>query len=98
MKQHSIIPNSTLTSPKTIIELPSKNCVDNKLNDPSIIKNTDHVNVNDKYFNNVRMVRVNELPEWKNDLTPKFYVDKALSDVLGYVIGLHESSRNKQDL
>ena len=44
------------------------------------------------------MVRVNELPEWKDDLTPKFYVDKALSDVLGYVNGLHESTRNKRDL
>ena len=78
--------------------MPSKNYVDNKFNDPSIIKNTNHVNFNDKYFNNVRMVRVNELPEWKNDLTPKFYSDKALSDVLGYVNGLQESSRNERDL
>ena len=47
LKQDSIILNSTLTSTKTIIELPTKYCVDNKFNDPSIIKNTDHVDFND---------------------------------------------------
>ena len=48
LTQDSIILNSTLTSPKTIIELPTKNYVDNKFKDPSIIKNTDHVDFNAK--------------------------------------------------
>ena len=48
LKQESIIINSTITSPKTVIELPTKHYVDNKFNDPSIIKNTDHVDFNAK--------------------------------------------------
>ena len=82
MEQDSLILNSTLTSPKTIFEIPTKNYVDNKFNDPSIIKNTDDVDFNDKYLDNVRWIGVNELPKWENALTPKFYVDSALSDIL----------------
>ena len=44
------------------------------------------------------MTSVSELPEWKNDLNSKFYFDKALSDILSYVINLHEINRNKRDL
>ena len=69
MEQDSTILNSTLTSPKTILEIPTKNYFDNKFNDPSIIKNTDHVDFNGKHLDDVRMISVNELPEWKNDLT-----------------------------
>ena len=38
------------------------------------------------------------MPKWENDLTPKFYVDKALSDMLSYVNNLHEIHSNKRDL
>ena len=38
LKQDSLIFNSTLTSPKTIIELPTKKYVDKKFNHPSIKK------------------------------------------------------------
>ena len=82
MEQDTINFNSTLKSTKTILEIPTKNFIDNKFNDPSIIENTDHVDFNRKYLDNVRMISVNELPEWKNDLTSKFYADNALSDVL----------------
>ena len=44
------------------------------------------------------MISVNELPEWKNDLTSKFYVDNAISDVISYVDNLHEINRNRRDL
>ena len=98
MTQDSIILNSTLTSPKTILEIPTKNYVDKKFNDPSIIKNTHHVDFNDKCFDNVRWIKVKELPEWNNDLTPKFYVDKALCDILPYVNDMHEINRNRRDL
>ena len=40
-------------------ETASKNFVDNLFNDPSIIKNTRHVNFNDKNLDNVRFVKVN---------------------------------------
>ena len=98
LTQDTIVLNSTLTSPKTIVELPTKNFVDNKFNDPSIIKNTDHVDFNNNYLDNVRMVTVTELPHWPNELTPKVYVDRALSELLSYVNELHEINRNKRDL
>ena len=98
LAQDTIIFNSTLSTPKTIIELPTKNYVDNKFEDPSIIKNTDHVDFNNNYLDNVRMATVNELPEWPNELTSKFYVDRALSELLSYVNELHEINRNKRDL
>ena len=36
--------------------------VDNRFNDPSILKNTGHVHFNDKILKNVRFVEVNSLP------------------------------------
>ena len=36
--------------------------VDNRFNDPSIIKDTGHVDFNDKILKNVRFVEVNSLP------------------------------------
>ena len=78
MKQDSIIPNSTLTSPKIILEIPTKNYVDNKYNDPSIIKNTYHVDFN-KDFYIVQSIKVNSFPTLEQDLTPKIYVDNAIS-------------------
>ena len=98
LKQDTIVVNSTLTTPKTIIELPTKNYVDNKFNDPSIIENTDHADFNNNYLDNVRMITVTELPEWPNALTPKIYVDRALSELLSYVNELHEINRNKRDV
>ena len=75
LEQDSIILNSTLTSPKTILEIPTKNYVDSKFNDPSIIKNTDHVDFNDKILDNVHSIKVNYYPTLNEQLTPKFYVD-----------------------
>ena len=80
LTQDSIILNSTSTSPKTIIELPTKNYVDNKFNDSSIIKNTDHVDFNDKVLDNVHSIKVNSYPTLDAQLTPKFYVDKFVLD------------------
>ena len=98
LKQNSIIPNSTLTLPKTIIELPTKNYVEKKFNDPSITKNTDHVDFNEKNLGNVSSIKVNLLPTLEEHLTPKFYVDNAVSDVISCVDNLYEISRNIQDL
>ena len=98
LAQDTIILNSTLSTPKTIIELPTKSYVHNKFNDPSIIKNTDHADFNNNYLDNVRMVTVTELPHWPNELTPKVYIDRALSELLSYVNELHEINRNKRDL
>ena len=75
LEQDSIILNSTLTTPKTILELPTKNYVDNKFNDPSIRKNTDDVDFNNKILDNVFAIRVNSYPTIDAQLTTKFYVD-----------------------
>ena len=56
-------------------ELVSKQYVDNKFNDPSIIKNTDHVDFNDKILDNVNSIKVNHYPTLDEELTPKYYVD-----------------------
>ena len=75
LEQDSIILTSTLTTPKTILEIPTKIYVDNKFDDPSIIKNTDHVDFNDKILDNVHSIKVNSIPTLDEQLTPKTYVD-----------------------
>ena len=64
-----------LPDPISIGEPVSKSYVDNKFNDPSIIKNTDHVDFNDKILDNVYAIRVNSNPILDAELTSKFYVD-----------------------
>ena len=80
LKQGSIFLNSTLTSPKTILRIPTKNYVDKKFKDRSIIKNRDHVDFNDKDIDNVRWVKVNKMPAIAEHLPPKIYVDYAVSE------------------
>ena len=80
LKQDSIILNSTSTSPKTITELPTKNYVDNKFNDPSTIKNTDHGDFNAKNIDNIGLIKVNKMPAFLEHLTPKVYVDYAMDE------------------
>ena len=80
LKQDSINPISTLASPKTIIEVPTKKYVDKQFIDPSILKNTDHVDFNNKDLDNVRFTRVKSFPTLEEHLTPKIYVDQALSN------------------
>ena len=98
MKQDSIILNSTLTSPKTIVDVPTKNYVDSKFNDPSIIKNTDHVDFNAKNLDNVGWVNVNRMPSIEEHLTLKLYVENFLHDIKSFVDNLHEINRNRRDL
>ena len=98
LQQDSIILNFTLTSPKTIIELPTINYVDKKFNDSSIIKNTDHVDFNDKNLYNIRWIKVNEMPNAPSYLVPKLNVEKALRGIFEYVDNLHEINRNRRDL
>ena len=97
-EQGYIVLDSTETSPRTSLEIPIKDYVDNKFNDPSIIRNTDHIDFNDKCLYNIRLIRVNEMPEFPNDLVSKLYVENALRDILSFVNNLHEFNRNKRDL
>ena len=78
-EQFSIILNSTFTSPKTTMEVPTKIYVDKKFNDPSIIKNTTHVDFKDKNLDNARFIKVNSSPAIPEHLTAKIYVVQAIS-------------------
>ena len=91
-EQDSISLNFTLTSAKTIINPPTKFYVDIKFNNPSIIKNTAHVDSNDKNLDNVRFIKVNSMPAVGEHLTAKYYVVNAI------LFNLDESSLLKLDL
>ena len=53
--------------------------VDSGVKYPSIIRNTAHVDLNDKNLDNVRFFKANSLPAVREHLTPKFYVDESIS-------------------
>ena len=59
--------------------MPSKNYVNKKFNDPSIIRNNRHVDFNDKNLDKVGFAQVNSMPAVREQLTPKYYVDRAIS-------------------
>ena len=69
-----------LPDPISIRKAAFKNYVDNKFNDPSIIKNFAHVDFNDKNLKNVRFVKVNSMPTLEEHLTIKLNVDQIISD------------------
>ena len=77
-EQDSILANSTLTTPKTIIEVPTESYVDKKFNDPSIIKNTAYVDFNDQKIDHVRFIKGNSFPAVPEHLTAKIFVDIAI--------------------
>ena len=79
-EQNSIVLNSTLTLPKTIMKLPTKSYIDKKFKDPSIVKSTAHVDFNAKILDKVRFVKVNSMPAVGEHLTAKFYVDNAIAE------------------
>ena len=70
--QHRI---KNLPDPISIREAASKHYVDNLFNDPSILKNTEHIDLNDRNITNVRFLQVNQWAQIDSHLTPKLYVD-----------------------
>ena len=50
------------------------------MNDPSILRNTTHVDFIDKNLHNVQFVKVNSMPAVGDHLTAKYYVDQAISN------------------
>ena len=56
--------------------------VDNNFNDTSVIKNTAHVDFNDKNLDNFRFVKVDSMPELGEHLTAKNYVDQTFFDTV----------------
>ena len=78
-----------LPDPVSIQEPASKNYVDTLFNDPSVVKNNAHIDLNDRNITNARFIQVNQLPQIDSHLTAKLYVDNSI----------HESSlvRNNKD-
>ena len=66
--------------PVSIREAASKNYVDNLFNDPSIIKNNSHIDLNDRNITNCRFLSVNQLPQIDSHLTAKLYVDNSIDE------------------
>ena len=64
-----------LPDPISIREAASKNCVDNMFNDPSILKNTEHIDLNDQNITITRFIQVNQWPQINSHLTAKLYDD-----------------------
>ena len=67
-----------LPDPISIREAASKNYVDNLFNDPGIVKNTAHFDLNYRNIINARFIQVNQWPQIDSHLTPKLYVDNAV--------------------
>ena len=64
-----------IPEPISIRETCSKMYVDNLFNDPSIVKNTEHIDLNDRNITNTRFIQVNQWPQIDSHLTPKLYVE-----------------------
>ena len=95
LTQDTIVLNSAISTPKTILEIPTKNYVDKKFNDSSIIKNIDNVDFNDKDIDNVGWIKVNKWPRDAEHLTPKLYVDNAIHE--SSLLRLHRDEQLKLD-
>ena len=68
-----------LPDPTNLQDACSKNYVDNLFNDPSILKNTEHIDLDDRNMTNARFIQVNQLPRVDSHLMAKLYVDSAIS-------------------
>ena len=57
-----------------------KSYVDNLFNDPSIVKNNAHIDLNDRNITNARFIQVNQWPQIDSHLTPRLYVENAVEE------------------
>ena len=69
-----------LSDPISIREAASKNYVDNLFKDPLIMKNTEHIDLNDRSITNARFIEVNQWHQIDSHLTPRLYVDNAVDE------------------
>ena len=77
-EQDSLVFNFSLTLSITKMKLPTKSYDDKNFNDPTIIKNTAHIDLNDKNNTNARFIQVNQWPQIDSHLTAKLYVDNSI--------------------
>ena len=72
--------SKNLPDPISIRGATSKTNVDNLFNDPSIVKNTELIDLNDRNITNVRFIQCNQLPQIDSHLTAQLYVDNAIEE------------------
>ena len=72
--------NKNLPDSISIRKPASKHYIDNLFNDPSIIKITEHIDLNDRNITNARFIQVNQWPQIDSHLTPMLYVDNAVDE------------------
>ena len=91
--------SNCLKDPISIREAASKCNADTLFNDPSILKNIEHSDFNDKNLNNVRFVKVNSKPAVGEHLTAKYYVDNSFYNSVGasWLLKLKLNEKLKQD-
>ena len=89
----------TLSDPISIHEAVSKIYVDNLFKDSIIIKDTAHIDLNDRNITNARFIQVNQLPQIDSHSTAKLYVDNAISDSIDgpSLLRLDPDEKLKQD-
>ena len=68
------------SDPISIREAASKKYVYDLFNDPSIIKNIAHKDLNDRNTTNARFIQVNQMPQIDSHLKAKLYVDNAIDE------------------
>ena len=69
-----------LPDPISIQEAASKKYVVNLFNDPSLIKNSEHIDLNDRKITNARFIQVNQLPQTDSHVTANLYVDNSIDE------------------
>ena len=69
-----------LPDPIEIQDACSKKYVEILFNDPSIVKNTEHIDLNDRNITNARFIQVNQMPQIDSHLTAKLYVDSSINE------------------
>ena len=69
-----------LPDPISIREPASKHYLDYLFNDPSIVKNTEHIDLNDRIITNASFIQVNQLAQIDSHLTAKLYVVNAIDE------------------
>ena len=86
-----------LRDPISIRDACSKKYVDTLFNNPSILKNTAHIDLNDRNIINARFIQVNQLPQIDSHLTPKLYVDNTV-DESSLVRNIQDNDFNNNNL
>ena len=69
-----------LPNPISIQDACTKNNADNLFNDPSIVKNNAHIDLNDRNITNATFIKVNQLLQIDSHLTAKLYVDNSIDE------------------